>query len=398
MKRIRGGITAIDGISAAGICCGIKPDKKDLALIFSDRPATSAAVFTRNSAAAAPVVLSRKNIRNETHQAILINSGNANACTSEAGDKAALKMAMVASKHLKISPKSVLVASTGVIGVDLPVEKIESKIPELIAGLSPSGSINAAEAILTTDSKTKEMAISQKIGQKMITVGGIAKGSGMIAPDMATMLCFIATDAKLDKKTLYGCLRKSVEKSFNRISVDGCMSTNDMVAVLATGSSGILINTSIREQTFQSVLDALTLDMARKIVRDAEGATKFVEIEVKGAKSPDMATERARAVANSNLVKTALFGGDMNWGRIMAALGSLKDPLDQNNVDLTVQGMEVFKGGKKSSDDNIEKARERLKEKDIKIEIHLNLGMGDATFYTSDLSTEYVRINSAYTS
>ncbi len=398
MKRIRGGITAVNGIRAAGVCCGIKPEKKDLALIVSDRPSTSAAVFTQNSVAAAPVVLSRKNIKNETHQAILINSGNANACTGEDGEKAASRMVVAAAKHLKISHKSVLVASTGVIGVDLPVEKIESKIPDLVAGLSPSGSLNAAEAILTTDTKTKEMAISQKIGQKMVTVGGIAKGSGMIAPNMATMLCFIATDAKFDKKVLAECLRKSVEKSFNRISVDGCMSTNDMVAIMATGTSGILINTAIREQTFQSVLDALTLDMARKIVRDAEGATKFVEIEVKGAKSPDIASERARVVANSNLVKTALFGGDMNWGRIMAALGSLNDPLDQSKVDLTVQGMEVVKGGKKSSDDNIEKARIRLKEKDIKIEIHLNLGMGEATFYTSDLSTEYIRINSAYTS
>ena len=226
----------------------------------------------------------------------------------------------------------------------------------------------------------------------------MAKGSGMIAPHMATMLCFITTDAKFDKETLQACLNKSVDKSFNRISVDNCMSTNDMVAILATGKSGIPINTTIRKHTFQSTLDALTLELAKMIVRDAEGATKFVEIEVKGAKSPAMATERARAVADSNLVKTALFGEDMNWGRIMAALGSLETPLNQNKVDFSIQGVKVVEGGGKTSDENVEKARERLKQRDIKIEINLNLGMGEATFYTSDLSTEYVRINSSYTS
>jgi glutamate N-acetyltransferase/amino-acid N-acetyltransferase len=398
MKRIRGGITTVGGIRAAGICCGIKSGKKDLALVVSDRPATAAAVFTRNSMAAAPVNLSRKHIKNETHRAVLINSGNANACTGNAGEKAALRMAQAAAQGLNVNPNSVLVASTGVIGVDLPIEKIESSMADLIARLNPTGGGYAAEAILTTDTKTKELAISQKIGQKMITIGGMAKGSGMIAPDMATMLCFIATDAKFDKKTLSACLKRSVDKSFNRISIDNCMSTNDMVVILATGVSGIPINTTIRERTFQSTLDTLTLDLAKKIVRDAEGATKFIEIEVKGAKSPDLAAERARTVADSNLVKTALFGGDLNWGRIMAALGSLKTPIDQNKIDLNIQGITVIKGGKKISEENIQRSRERLQEKDIKIEIHLNMGMGEATFYTSDLSTEYVRINSAYTS
>jgi glutamate N-acetyltransferase/amino-acid N-acetyltransferase len=396
MKRIRGGITAVGGIRAAGICCGIKADKNDLALIVSDRPATAAAVFTRNSVAAAPVKLSRKHIKSETHQAILINSANANACTGETGDKAALRMARAAAGCLKISPRSVIVASTGIIGVELPVEKIESSMAKLVAGLSATGGHDAAEAILTTDTKTKELAISQKIGQKMITVGGIAKGAGMISPNMATMLCFIATDAKFDKKTLSACLKKSVEKSFNKISIDGCMSTNDMVVIMATGASGIPVNTTIREHTFQGALDALTLELAKKIVRDAEGATKFIEIEVKGAKTPDIAAKRARAVADSNLVKTALFGGDMNWGRIMAALGSLKTPMDQRKTDINVQGLEIIKKGRKGSEENIQRARERLMEKDIKIEINLNLGGGEATFYTSDLSTEYVRINSAY--
>jgi glutamate N-acetyltransferase/amino-acid N-acetyltransferase len=212
------------------------------------------------------------------------------------------------------------------------------------------------------------------------------------------MLCFIATDAKLDKQTLRLCLKKSVEKSFHRISVDGCMSTNDMVAILATGASGVAINSASQEQTFQNALDVLTLELAKKIVRDAEGATKFVEIEVKGASTSDMATERARAVADSNLVKIALFGSDLNWGRIMAALGSLKTPLDQHKIDLNIQGLDVIKGGRKSSEENITRAEERLKEKDIKIEINLNSGGGEATFYTSDLSAEYLRINSAYKS
>jgi glutamate N-acetyltransferase/amino-acid N-acetyltransferase len=398
MKRIKGSITAVEGISATGICCGIKSHKKDLALITSDKPATAAAVFTRNSVAAAPIKLSRKHIKNEIHQAILINSGNANACTGEEGDEAALRMARTVADGLKIDPKSVLVASTGIIGFELPVKKIESSASNLIAKLNSNGGHDAAEAILTTDTKTKELALALKIGQKTITVAGIAKGAGMIAPDMATMLCFIATDAKFDKQNLTSCLKKSVEKSFHRISVDGCMSTNDMVAILATGASGVTINSASREQAFQNALDVLTLELAKKIVRDAEGATKLVEIEVKGAPNPDMATERARAVADSNLVKTALFGSDLNWGRIMAALGSLKAPLDQNKIDLNIQGLDVIKGGRKSSEENINRAAERLKEKDIKIEINLNSGYGEATFYTSDLSAEYLRINSAYKS
>jgi glutamate N-acetyltransferase/amino-acid N-acetyltransferase len=398
MKRIKGSITTVKGISAAGICCGIKSRKKDLSLISSNKPATAAAVFTRNSVAAAPIKLSRKHIKNETHRAILVNSGNANACTGVAGDEAALRMARAVADGLNIDPQSVLVASTGIIGVELPVEKIESSASDLIAKLSPDGGHDAAEAILTTDTKTKELVFALKIDQKTITIAGMAKGAGMIAPNMATMLCFIATDAKLDKQTLAVCLKKSVKKSFHKISVDGCMSTNDMVAILATGASGVAIDNASREDTFQNALDALTLELAKKIVRDAEGATKFVEIEVKGAPTPDMATERARAVADSNLVKTALFGNDLNWGRIMAALGSLEAPLDQNKIDLNIQGLEVVKGGRKSSEDNIDRAAERLMEKDIKIEINLNSGNGEATFYTSDLSAEYLRINSAYKS
>lgn len=398
MKRIKGSITTVKGISAAGICCGIKSRKKDLALISSDKPATAAAVFTRNSVAAAPIQLSRKHIKNETHRAILINSGNANACTGEAGDEAALRMARAVADGLNIDPQSVLVASTGIIGVELPVEKIESSASDLIAKLNPNGGHDAAEAILTTDTKTKELVFALKIDQKTITIAGMAKGAGMIAPNMATMLCFIATDAKLGKQTLAVCLKKSVEKSFHKISVDGCMSTNDMVAILATGASGVAIDNASREETFQNALDALTLELAKKIVRDAEGATKFVEIEVKGAPTPDMATERARAVADSNLVKTALFGNDLNWGRIMAALGSLKTPLDQNKIDLNIQGLEVVKEGRKSSEENIDRAAERLTEKDIKIEINLNSGNSESTFYTSDLSSEYLRINSAYKS
>lgn len=400
MKRIKGSITSVKGISAVGICCGIKSSKKDLALITSDRPATAAAVFTRNSVAAAPIKLSREHIKNEIHQAILINSGNANACTGEEGDESAIRMARAVANELKIDPKSVLVASTGIIGVKLPVEKIESSASNLIAklGSNVNDGHDAAEAILTTDTKTKELVLNLKIGQKTITIAGMAKGAGMIAPNMATMLCFITTDAKLDKQTLAACLKKSVEKSFHRISVDGCMSTNDMVAILATGAASVAIDNAPKEDAFQNALDVLTLELAKKIIRDAEGATKFVEIEVKGAPTLDMATERARAVADSNLVKTALFGSDLNWGRIMAALGSLENPLDQNKVDINIQGLNIIKGGKESSEENINRAAERLKEKDIKIEINLNSGNGETTFYTCDLSAEYLHINSAYPS
>ncbi len=378
MKIISGGVTAPLGFKAHGISCGIKRSGKlDLALIACDIPATAAGVFTRNSIQAAPVLVTQKKIRRKKAQAIVINSGNANCFTGDFGLLYAQKTARRIAQLLKISADNVLVASTGIIGKMLPYQKIEGAADQLVSGLSRQNGRKAAQAILTTDTKVKEVAVELRLGSRKVRIGACAKGSGMIQPNMATMLAFITSDAAIDAARLKTALTRAVEPSFNSMTVDGCMSTNDMVLIL---SNGLAQNTTIKDQgrDFEVFLDALkyvSLDLAKKIVWDGEGATKFIEITVAGAPSYVQAHQVALAVANSNLVKTAAYGSNPNWGRIAAAVGSVGLPVTERRLKIRFSS---------------------FAHKHIKIWIDLCLGRDTAVVYTADLSEEYVRINGRY--
>lgn len=378
MKLIKGGVTQAQGFKANGLNCGIKRSGKfDLALICSDVPAVTAGVFTKNSIKAAPIIVSQKKLKRNKAQAVIINSGNANCFTGNFGLIYAQKSTEVIAKLLQIDSSLVLVASTGIIGKPLPFQKIKDASPQLVKGLSPQGGRKAADAILTTDTKIKEVAVNIRLGDKKITIGACAKGSGMIQPDMATMLAFITTDVSINERMLHEALKRSVDQSFNCITVDGCMSTNDMVTVM---SNGLAQNTMITKpgkdfDIFCQALNYVCLDLAKKIVLDAEGGTKFIEIEVSGATSVSQAKRVCFAIANSNLVKTAAFGNNPNWGRVAAAVGSL-------GLNIAEQKLKI----RFSS----------FREKNIKIAVDLNLGSYKSTVYTSDLSLKYVAINGRY--
>jgi len=379
MKVIKGGITAARGYLASGLNCGIKKSGKyDLALIYSTHPAVAAGVFTKNSIKAAPLLVTEKHLRKNLAQAIIINSGNANCFTGHFGMMYAQKTCHAVAKKLKIPAENVLVASTGIIGKPLPYKKIESKLQKLIDELSIKGGFDAAKGILTTDKKTKEIAVHLTLGHKKVTIGACAKGSGMIEPNMATMLAFIATDACISAKLLKAALKEAVNKTFNMITVDGCMSTNDMVTILANGIAGNKIISSKGQyyKKFVTALECICLDLAKKIVKDGEGAHKFIEINVCGAPSENIAQKAAKCIANSNLVKTAAFGNNPNWGRVAAAVGSL--------------------ALKKINEKSLKIKFSSFDKKNILIGVDLNNGPAQATVYTSDLSNEYVRINSEY--
>ncbi len=366
------------GFKANGISCGIKKSgKADLALIYCDVPAISASLFTQNSIKAAPIIVSQRKAKYNVVQAIIVNSGNANCCTGQFGLLYAEKSTDIIAGLLNIKSDHVLVASTGIIGKPLPFNKIEAAAPRLVEGLSRSGGPKAAKAILTTDKKIKEAAVEFHLNGKRIFIGACAKGSGMIHPNLATMLAFIATDAAIVPVLLKEALRESVDTTFNSITVDGCMSTNDMVTLLASGlAKNKKITTRNKEyRIFCEALKYVCLKLAKKIVEDAEGATKFIEINVQGAASRKQAKEVGIAVANSNLVKTAAFGSDPNWGRVAAAVGSL---------------------GLKVSEKNLKIRFSSFAKKNIYISVDLNLGKQQTTVYTSDLSLEYVRINGRY--
>lgn len=380
MNIIRqGGVTTPKGFKANGISCGIKASgKPDLALIVSDAPAVGAAVFTKNSIKAAPITVSQKHIRNKTIRAIVANSGNANCFTGSFGLLYAQRTAKLTGQLLGVPAGHVLVASTGIIGKPLPYKKIRQHARILVEGLHTNGSRKAAKAILTTDTKPKEIAVQIRLSGRKVSIGGCAKGSGMIAPNMATMLGFITTDAVVTAKMLNAALRQAVDQSFNCMSVDGCMSTNDMVALMANGFAK---NQTIRapDKDFHVFCRALTyvcLDLAKKIVLDGEGATKFIAIHVLGAKNPPQARKAGLAIANSNLVKTAAFGSNPNWGRIAAAVGSLGIP--------------------QISEKNLKIKFSPFTKKEIHISVDLNIGQAQAVVHTSDLSYEYVRINGEY--
>jgi glutamate N-acetyltransferase/amino-acid N-acetyltransferase len=384
----------VQGFKAAGMPCGIKKDKKkDLALIYTETPAVVAGVFTKNKVKAAPVVIDIERIKEKKCNAVIINSGNANACTGKKGIKDAREMTSLAAKALGVKSDHVMVASTGVIGEPLPMDKIGRATSHLASGLSTSGWLEAAEAIMTTDTFPKVAMEEGRVGGRPVRVIGIAKGAGMIAPDMATMLAFVVTDAAIEKRTLQTLLRRAVNRSFNMITVDGDTSTNDMVLMLANGLAG---NKRFKVQDsmfgiFQSMLDRLCLKLAHMIVKDGEGATKFLEIKVKGGRTEGDAVKAARAVANSLLVKTAFFGEDANWGRIMVALGSSGVDVDANRVNIYLGKLPIVRGGVATG--RGKEAKRFMKERNIEVTIDLKMGDKGAVIWTTDLSCDYVKIN-----
>jgi len=400
LEWLEGGITAVPGILAAGIHGGIKASgKKDLALIRSSSPARAAALFTGNQVKGAPVQVSMEHVKGGTIQAIVVSSGNSNVCTGEQGIKDARDMAKTVGDLLRVPQRHVLVASTGVIGQPLPIEKIRQALPKLVKALSPQGGRSAAEAIMTTDLRPKEAALRVEVAGRPVTIGGMAKGVGMIDPHMATMLCFMATDAVVSQDALQPVLKRAVDRSFNRITVDGDQSTSDMVALLA---NGLAENTPLERRTrglrqFSRALDAITERLARMLVEDGEGGTKLVEIVVRGARTRRDALAAARSVATSLLVKTAINGQDPNWGRIMMALGKSPARVQSERVAVWFGDEQVVERGQLRPGAKLDRVREIMAQPGFTIQIDLGIGAGRERVWTCDISDEYVRINAKYT-
>ncbi len=373
-----------------------KPGRKDLAIIYSEKEALVSGMFTTNNIKAAPVKLDMKRIKTGKGQAIIVNSGNANACTGEQGMKDAVEMTALTAKALGLKQSDVYVCSTGVIGTPMPMERIRPKITELISNLGKATIDDAAAAIMTTDTFPKAISKKIKINGTAVTILGICKGAGMICPNMATMLCFIMTDANIDRKALDTALKNAANKSFNRITIDGDMSTNDTVLIMANGVAGNdLIKAKSKEfDAFANALSDITHELSKMIVRDGEGATKLIEIEVKNAKNEGDAEKAAFAIANSLLVKTAIYGNDANWGRIMAALGYSGIAIKEEKTDIFLNGLKMVSKGMGTGKDK--EANEKLKNKEIKIMVDLRLGKGDAKVLTCDLTEDYVKINAEY--
>jgi glutamate N-acetyltransferase / amino-acid N-acetyltransferase len=395
--EIAGGVTAPKGFRAASVRCGIKEgthEKSDLGLIISDYPAVAAATFTSNKIKAAPVRVSAAHLRAAETRAIIANSGNANACTGSTGIQNAKKMAQAVARQLGLKDRQVLVCSTGRIGRHLPIEKIEGAMPELVARLSADGSEGAAKAIMTSDTFHKEIAVELPLHGKRVRIGGIAKGAGMINPDMATMLCFITTDAAISKRDLQKIIADSVEQSFNCITIDGDMSTNDTAICLANGQAGTAPIEQDKEEygQFSDGLNFVTRQLARMIVEDGEGVTKFVEIHVKGASTYQDARKAAEAVANSTLVKCAWFGEDPNWGRVMDAVGYSSAKVREEMVDIFFNGAIAVQHGMASSTPQ-ETLKEVLRNKKFTVTIDLHLGSAEYKVFTTDLTPEYVKFN-----
>ena len=391
-------ITFPRGFRAAGVSAGIKKSgRKDVALIYSDYPAAAAAVFTRNLMAAAPVLVAREAVADGRARAIIANSGVANACTGARGIEDARDMAAHTAGRLGCRADEVVVASTGVIGKPLPMDKLRPGIDAAVATLSPADGGAAAEAIMTTDTCMKTTTAEIELGGKTVRFGVIAKGSGMIQPDMATMLCFISTDAAIAPALLQEALRGVTETTFNMIAVDGDMSTNDMVVVLANGAAG---NSEITDRgddyrRFRATLHDLCADMAQRIAADGEGATRFLTIRVGGARDFAAAKQVAMSVAKSPLVKTAFFGGDPNWGRVAAAVGYAGVPLDPARVSIAFGGITVYRDGIGPECDE-DALRRVMQEREITLTIDLGDGDATATVWSCDFSYDYIRINGEY--
>ncbi len=395
------GVTAPLGFQAAGMHCGIKkPGIPDLALVISDITGPIAGVFTKNRVAAAPVLLDRIHLRRQQGRAILVNSGNANACTGARGLAAAKTMATAVAQRLSIPVHQVFVGSTGVIGRVLPIDRIETGLPTLIARLSRQGGPQAAQAILTTDLRPKTVVIRGKIGGRTVTIGGMAKGSGMIHPNMATMLAYLTTDAAIAPSALQSALRSAVDHSFNCITVDGDTSTNDTVLCLA---NGLAKNAPIRRGTpnydrFVRLLTDAAEQLALSICRDGEGVTKVVKVAVAGATTVSAAKRVASTIATSNLVKTALFGEDANWGRVMGAIGRSGVPINPEKVAVRFGDIIMVKQGIGVGLAAERKIARVFKQKEFTISVHLGQGRAHAHMWTTDLSYDYVRINASYRS
>jgi glutamate N-acetyltransferase/amino-acid N-acetyltransferase len=395
VSEIKGGITAPAGFLAATIACGIKAGnpKDDIALIFSEAPAVAAGTFTTNLVKAAPVLISMAGMRASGARAIIANSGNANACTGPRGLDSARRMCRATAKALGVPEREVLVCSTGRIGVQLPIEKMAASIAALPARLGPH-SRKAAKAIMTSDSFPKEIAVECVIAGKPVRIGGIAKGAGMIDPNMATMLCFVTTDAAIGKREFRKALLSSVGQSFNRITVDGDMSTNDTVLALANGQAG---NRPLAPGTpefavFQGALDRVTAALARMIVKDGEGVSRFIDLHVTGARTDREARLAARTIANSILVKCAWYGGDPNWGRIMDAVGYSGARIRQERIAIFYEDLAAVQFGMPAATPPA-RLRAVARRKEFSITVDLGLGSGDHRIWTTDLTTKYVEFN-----
>lgn len=404
IKFVDGSVTAPKGFVASGVHCGIRKNKnkRDLALIYCEKPCTAVAIYTTNLVKSAPILVTRANLENGTAQAVICNSGNANTCNSD-GVAVAEKTCALVAKALNIDEKDVIVGSTGVIGQKLPIEPIANSIPELVSALSKEGATNAAEAIMTTDLVKKEYAVETEIGGKTVYIGGIAKGSGMIHPNMATMLCFITTDAAISADMLKIAVKTVADKSFNMVSVDGDTSTNDTLAVMASGLAG---NAEITEQNedYNIFVEALTIlcrKLSKEMAKDGEGASKLLVCKVSGAKTEKDAKGVAKSVVCSSLLKAAMFGSDANWGRVLCAIGYSGCDVDINKVDVSFASkagkVDVCKNGA-GIDFSEEIAKTVLTEDEIDIVVELNDGNGVAEAYGCDLTYEYVKINGDYRS
>ena len=402
MKIISGGVTAAKGFKASGVHCGIRKNKlkKDLALIYSEVKANAAAVYTTNAVKGAPLTVTKNHISDGFASAIICNSGNANTCNAN-GIEIAEKMSDLLGDALNISPCDVVVASTGVIGQPLDIEPIKNGIPVLVSSLNENGGHDAAEGIMTTDTVPKEVAVEFEIGGKVCKIGGIAKGSGMIHPNMATMLVFITTDCKISSEMLQKALSTDIQSTFNMVSIDGDTSTNDMVCVIANGMAE---NAEICEdnddfKTFMKALNTVTVNLCRKIAGDGEGATKLLECKVWGAETEETAKTVAKSVICSSLTKAAMFGADANWGRVLCAIGYSKAKVDVNKIDVSFKSNKgeipvcVNGAGIEFSE---EKAKEILLEEVIEILINLNSGEASSTAWGCDLTYDYVKINGDY--
>lgn len=404
MQYIEGGVTAAKGFLAGGVHCGIRKNKskRDLALIYSEKPCAAAGVYTQNLVKGAPILVTQKNLADGRAQAVICNSGNANTCNAD-GEAKAWRMCEIAADALHIDPHDVIVASTGVIGQILPIEPIENAAAELASSLSADGSNYAAQAIMTTDTIEKEVAVQVEIGGRTVTVGGISKGSGMIHPNMATMLCFVTTDCAITPAMLQKAVTAAADKTFNMISVDGDTSTNDMLSVMANGLAGNAEITAAGADfdAFAAALHTVTSHLSRAIARDGEGATKLLTCTVTGATDDATARVLARSVISSSLVKTAMFGSDANWGRVLCALGYSGAPFNPEAADVSFASsagiVDVCSAGR-ALDFSEELAKKVLLEKEVSIIVTLHDGDADATAWGCDLSYEYVRINGDYRS
>jgi len=400
-----GGVTTPAGFQAGAAMAGIKyPDRLDLALIHSHPASAAAGVFTRNQVVAAPVTICRETlaVNREAIAGVVANAGNANACTGRRGLDAAREMQRLASVALGCRPQQVLVLSTGVIGVQLPIERVADGIRAAATRLAPGGGNEAARAIMTTDTRPKEAALLLTLPEGKIQIGGMAKGAGMIHPDMATMLAVVTTDARVEPGLLQHVLASAVARSFNRISVDGDTSTNDTLLLLANGASGVTVRDGEALDLFSTGVTQLCADLAQQIVRDGEGATRFVTIAVRGAPSDEDAHRIANTIATSPLVKTAIAGGDANWGRILAAAGRAGVPFSQERVQLCIGQadapmLQLVAGGE-PTDYAEEQAAEIFSGSEIELSLVVGQGAGEATVWTCDLTHEYVSINADYRS